>query len=71
MPGTYLVKLNKPVVMCLSTLNELQNKIGIETTSIDSMYKANKMTPFFELLAKTSMNAKVLNDAYSVVSLNF
>jgi hypothetical protein len=56
--------------MCLSTLKELQNKIGIEKTSIDSMYKANKLTLCFELLAKTSMNAKVLNDAYSVVSLN-
>ena len=63
-PGTYQVKLNKPLVMCQSTLQQMQTQIGIEMTSDIA---SNKPTPFFELLAKTSINNKVLNDAYSVV----
>jgi hypothetical protein len=27
-PGTFLLTLNKPVVMCLATLNQLQSQIG-------------------------------------------
>lgn len=29
-PGCYLLKLNKPVVMCVSTLDELQQRIGCQ-----------------------------------------
>ncbi|CAF0705814.1 unnamed protein product [Brachionus calyciflorus] len=61
-PATYQVKLNKPLVMCLSTLNQLNQQLGIETQTSES----DKLTPFFELLAKTAINNKVLNDAYSV-----
>lgn len=67
MPGTYIAKLSKPIVMCLSTLNQLQTQIGIETISVESLYKSETLTPFFEILAKTSISNKVLNDAYSVV----
>lgn len=28
-PGCFLLRLNRPVVMCVSTLNELQERIGI------------------------------------------
>ena len=27
-PGTFVATLNKPIVMCLSTLNQLQSQIG-------------------------------------------
>lgn len=67
-PGTYQIKLNKPLVMCQSTVQQLQSQIGIEISSNDV---TNKPTPFFELLAKTSINNKVLNDAYSVVTTSF
>ena len=66
-PGTFIVNLSKPVVMCMSTLNQLQSQIGVQTLPVEAMYKSDKLTPFFELLAKTSINNKVLNDAYSVV----
>ena len=62
-PGAFLVKLNKPIVMCKNTLGELQSKLDIETINIET----SKLTPFFELLAKTEFNNKILNDAYSVV----
>jgi hypothetical protein len=68
-PGTFIAKLSKPIVMCLSTLNQLQTQIGIETISIEHIYRSEKLTPFFEILAKTSINNKVLNDAYSVVKI--
>ncbi len=38
---------------------------GIGTLETGSL---NKPTQFFELLAKTNINNKLLNDAYSVVS---
>lgn len=28
LPGTFLLTLSKPVVMCLSTLEELQSQLG-------------------------------------------
>jgi hypothetical protein len=70
-PGTFIAKLSKPIVMCLSTLNQLQTQIGIETISIETIYRSEKLTPFFEILAKTCINNKVLNDAYSVVKITF
>lgn len=50
--------------MCKSTLNELQSKLAIETINLEQA----KLTPYFELLAKTEINSKILNDAYSVVN---
>jgi hypothetical protein len=44
-PGTYIVKLNKPVVMCSSTLNHLQTQIGIETFAEQQQPRHQ---PFFE-----------------------
>lgn len=64
-PGCFLLRLNKPIVMCVGTLNELQQRIGIETIPLES--SSIKLTPFFELLAKTEINNKILSDAYSVV----
>lgn len=52
--------------MCKSTINELQTKLAIETINLEQ----TKLTPYFELLAKTEINSKILNDAYSVVNLS-
>jgi hypothetical protein len=52
--------------MCKNTLSQLQSKLGIETVNLESIAK---LTPFFELLAKTEINNKILNDAYSVVNI--
>lgn len=66
-PGTYVVRLNKPVVMCKSTLEHLQSQIGIENFQLtNSDLIKNKPTPFFELLSKNTFSNNVLNDAYSV-----
>jgi len=91
-PGAFLVKFNKPIVMCKNTLIQLQTRLGstkefsyliifkhirilndgsfkgIETVNVETIAK---LTPFFELLAKTEINSKILNDAYSVVSFLF
>jgi hypothetical protein len=64
-PGTYVLKLNKPVVMCHSTYEQLVSQIGVKG-SCANLADSNKPTPYFELLAKSYMNNKVLNDAYSV-----
>ena len=53
--------------MCKNTLSQLQSKLGIETVNLESIAK---LTPFFELLAKTEINNKILNDAYSVVKIS-
>ena len=50
--------------MCKSTINELQTKLEVETINLEQ----TKLTPYFELLAKTEINSKILNDAYSVVN---
>jgi hypothetical protein len=50
----------------LAIFNGSFEKKGIETISIESLTKQTKLTPFFELLAKTCINNKVLNDAYLV-----
>jgi len=55
--------------MCQSTLEQLHAQIGIDKDHLHtSGISAGKPTPFFELLAKNSMNNRLLNDAYSVVS---
>jgi hypothetical protein len=54
--------------MCKNTLSQLQSKLGIETVNLESIAK---LTPFFELLAKTEINNKILNDAYSVVKISY
>lgn len=54
--------------MCKNTLSQLQSKLGIETVNLESIVK---LTPFFELLAKTEINNKILNDAYSVVKISY
>ncbi len=70
-PGTYCIKLNKPIVMCQSTLDNLYKQTGVQdiksTNVLSSSQNLNKPTQFFELLAKTYINNKLLNDAYSVV----
>ncbi len=54
--------------MCQSTLNQLHTQIGIEKEHLQNSGLTNSQpTPFFELLAKNSINSKFLNDAYSVV----
>lgn len=52
--------------MCQSTFEHLVSQIGIKSPHAYSQSDTNKPIPFFELLAKNSMNNKVLNDAYSV-----
>ena len=68
-PGTFVATLNKPMAVCVSTLSKLRAQLGGVELQVRGGGGDEKPTPYFELLAKSDMNAAFLNDAYSVVSI--
>jgi hypothetical protein len=81
-PSTYLIKLNKPLVITSNTLNLLQSILGTRILlnnnnnnneiNNDHYLNTQKQMSFLKLLAKLAHNnneTDKLNDTYCVVSL--
>lgn len=66
-PGTYLIKLNKPLVITINTLNLLQSNLGIRNDYFSTLMQQQQQMSFLKLLAKIAHNK--FSDSYYVVSL--